>query len=186
MSVVKASKKLSPNTLTLRNPLFVGSIKYRIRSRSLGTSKVSVRPTLAPLKVTICVGLAQPSLGPGPGNADACTGTTVCSPVVVPVVPVVVPVVPVVLVPVVVPVVLVPLVACPHAGNANTKRRVRAANIVLKYGTDFSLLVIYHNNSPTIAYLCKQCNELGKRDVAASHASAKRIRTSTIPLLPLA
>jgi hypothetical protein len=88
------------------------------------------------------VGFAQPSLAPGPGNADACTGTTVCSPVVVPVVPVVVPVVPVVLVPVVVPVVvvpvvlvpvvLVPVVACPHAGNANTKRKVRAANIVLK------------------------------------------------------
>jgi hypothetical protein len=50
---------------------------------------------------------------------------------VVPVVlvPVVVPVVPVVPVPVVV---LVPVVACPHAGKANTKRKVRAANIVLK------------------------------------------------------
>ena len=68
-------------------------------------------------------------------------------PVVVPVVPVVVPVVvlvpvvvPVVLVPVVVPVVpvvLVPVVACPHAGNANTNRKVRAANIVLMYGTGF-------------------------------------------------
>jgi hypothetical protein len=103
---------------------------------------------------------------------------------VVPVVPVVVPVVPVVVVPVV-PVVLVPVVACPHAGNANTKRKVRAANIVLKYGTGFPLLVIYHTNSPTLAYLCKQCNILGKRDVAASPASAKGIRTSTIPLLPL-
>src|SRR5215217_5347857 len=39
------------------------------------------------------------------------------------VVPVVVPVVPVV---------LVPVVACPHSGNANTNRKVRAANIVLK------------------------------------------------------
>jgi hypothetical protein len=64
-------------------------------------------------------------------------------PVVVPVVPVVVPVVvPEVVpevVPVVVPVVPVVLVsvgACPHAGNANTKRKARAANIVLKYGTD--------------------------------------------------
>src|SRR5215217_53132 len=56
-------------------------------------------------------------------------------PVVVPVVPVVVPVVPVV-VPVV-PVVLVPVVASPHAGNANTKRKVRAANIVRKYSTGF-------------------------------------------------
>jgi hypothetical protein len=46
------------------------------------------------------------------------------------VVPVVVPVVPVV------PVVLVPVVACPHAGNANTKRKVKAANIVRKYGTN--------------------------------------------------
>ena len=66
----------------------------------------------------------------------------VLMPVVVPVVPVVlvvlvpvvVPVVPVVLVPVV-PVVLVPVVACPHAGNANTNRKVRAANIVRKYST---------------------------------------------------
>ena len=55
-------------------------------------------------------------------------------PVVVPVVvlvPVVVPVVPVV------PVVLVPVVACPHAGKANTNRKVMAANIVRKYGTGF-------------------------------------------------
>ncbi len=104
-------------------------------------------------------------------------------------VPVVVLIVPVVLVPVVlvpvVPVVLVPVVACPHAGNANTKRKVRATNIVLRYGTGFPLLVTYHTNSPTIAYLCKQCNILGKRDVAASPAAAKGIRTSTIPLLPL-
>jgi hypothetical protein len=48
--------------------------------------------------------------------------------------------VPVVLVPVV-PVVLVPVVCCPHAGNANTKRKVRAANIVRKYGTYLSPLV---------------------------------------------
>jgi hypothetical protein len=72
---------------------------------------------------------------------------------VVPVVPVVVPVDPVVLVPVVVPVVLVPVVvSCPHAGNANTNRKVRAANIVLKYGTGFPLLVFYHPNPFTIAY----------------------------------
>jgi hypothetical protein len=50
-------------------------------------------------------------------------------------VPVVVPVVPVV------PVVLVPVVCCPHAGNANTKRKVRAANIVRKYGTYLSSLL---------------------------------------------
>jgi hypothetical protein len=55
-------------------------------------------------------------------------------PVVVPVVPVVV--VPVVLVPVVVPVVpVVVVVACPQAGNANTKRKVRATKIVRKYST---------------------------------------------------
>jgi hypothetical protein len=42
------------------------------------------------------------------------------------VVPVVVPVVPVV---------LVPVVACPHAGNANTRRKVRTINIVRKYST---------------------------------------------------
>ncbi len=35
-------------------------------------------------------------------------------------------------VPVVVPVVLVVVVCCPHAGNANTKRKVRAANTVRK------------------------------------------------------
>jgi hypothetical protein len=29
------------------------------------------------------------------------------------------------------------VVACPHAGNANTKRKVRAATVVRKYGTDF-------------------------------------------------
>ena len=29
----------------------------------------------------------------------------------------------------------------------------------------------------TIAYRCKQCNDLGKRDVAASTAAAKGIRT---------
>ena len=93
------------------------------------------------------MGLSQPWLGPGPGSPEACTGATVCSPVVVvvpvvvpvvPVVPVVVPVVPVVVVPVVlVPVVVVPVVvglglACPHAGDANTNTKVRAANIVRK------------------------------------------------------
>jgi len=96
---------------------------------------------------------------------------------VVPVVPVVVPVVPVVLVPVVVPVVLVPVVACPHAGNANTNTKARDTNIVLKYGTDFSLLDIYRTNPLTIAYLCKQCNVLGKRDVVALPAKSTGIRT---------
>jgi hypothetical protein len=90
-----------------------------------------------------------------------------------PVVPVVVPVVPVVLVPVV----LVPVVDCPHAGNVNTKRKVRDTNIVRKYGTDFPLLVIYHTNRLTIAYRSKQCNVLGKRDVATSPAAATGIRT---------
>jgi hypothetical protein len=54
------------------------------------------------------------------------------------IVPVVVPVVPVVLVLVVVPVVpvvVVVVVVCPHAGNVNTKRKVRVANITRKYGT---------------------------------------------------
>jgi hypothetical protein len=102
---------------------------------------------------------------------------------VVPVVLVVVPVVPVVLVPVVpvvvpvVPVVLVVVVACPHAGNANTKRKVKATNIVLIYGTDFPPLVIYLTNPLTIAYLRKQCNDLGKREVAASPSAATWIRT---------
>jgi len=101
-------------------------------------------------------------------------------PVVVPevvgVVSVVPVVVPVVLVPVV-PVVLVYVVCCPHAGNANTKRKVRAANIVRKYGTDFPLRVIYHTNPFTIAYWCRQSNDLGKRDVAASPAVATGIWT---------
>ena len=103
---------------------------------------------------------------------------------VVPVVPVVVPVVPVVLVPVVpvvpvvlVPVVLVVVVVCPHAGNANTNRKVKATNIVLIYGTDFPPLIIYLTNPLTIAYLRKQCNDLGKREVAASPSAAKGIRT---------
>jgi hypothetical protein len=102
---------------------------------------------------------------------------------VVPVVLVVVPVVPVVLVPVVpvvvpvVPVVLVVVVACPHAGNANTNRKVKATNIVLIYGTDFPPLVIYLTNPLTIAYLRKQCNDLGKREVAASPSAATWIRT---------
>jgi len=93
----------------------------------------------------------------------------------VPVVPVLVPVVPVV-VPVV-PVVLVVVVACPHAGNANTNRKVKATNIVLIYGTDFPPLVIYLTNPLTIAYLRKQCNDLGKREVAASPSAATWIRT---------
>src|SRR5215217_2688919 len=77
----------------------------------------------------------------------------------------------------VVPVVLVPVVACPHAGKANTNRKVRATNIVFMYGTDFPLLIIYLTNPLTIAYLCKQCNDLGKREVASSPSAAKGIRT---------
>jgi hypothetical protein len=52
----------------------------------------------------------------------------------------------VVLVPVVVPVVPVPVVpvelvvCCPHAGNANTNSRVRAASGTRKYILDFSPL----------------------------------------------
>jgi hypothetical protein len=59
---------------------------------------------------------------------------------------------------VLVPVVLVPVDCCPHAGNANTNRKLRAANIVRKYGMGFPLLVIYHTNPWTIAYRCKQRN----------------------------
>src|SRR5215217_1428396 len=95
-------------------------------------------PVLAPLLVAVLSSVVEP----------------VCAPVV----PVVVSFVGVV---------LVSVVCCPHAGNANTKRKVRAANIVRKYGTDFPLLVIYLTNPLTIAYRCKQCNFLGRRDVAA-------------------
>src|SRR5215217_989195 len=77
----------------------------------------------------------------------------------------------------VVPVVLVPVVACPHAGKANTNRKVRATNIVFMYGTGFPLLIIYLTNPLTIAYLCKQGNDLGKREVASSPSAAKGIRT---------
>ena len=89
------------------------------------------------------MGLAHPSLEPDPGNADACSGTTVGSPVVA--VVFIVPVVPVVSV-------VVPVVCCPHAGNADTKRKVRAANIVRKYGTNLPLLAIYHTYPLTIDY----------------------------------
>jgi hypothetical protein len=77
----------------------------------------------------------------------------------VPVVPVVL--VPVVLVPVVVPVVpvvLVLVVACPHAGNANTKRKVRATNIVRKYGTYLSPLVHIRIAYFTLVHRRKSCN----------------------------
>jgi len=82
----------------------------------------------------------------------------------------VVPVVPVVLVPVVVPAVglalalalglalgLALVVACPHASNANTKRKVRAANIVRKYGTNLSPLVHILIACFTLVHRCKYC-----------------------------
>jgi hypothetical protein len=50
----------------------VGSIKYRIRITSVGTSKAAVRCVSLPLKVVISTGLVQPSLGPAPGSAVAC------------------------------------------------------------------------------------------------------------------
>ena len=80
-------------------------------------------------------------------------------PVVVPVVPVVlVPVVvPVVLVPVV-PVVLVPVVCCPHAGNANTNTKARDDNVVRKYGTYLSPLVRQHITCFTLVHRRKSCN----------------------------
>src|SRR5215211_5753671 len=118
----------------------------RMSITSPGTS------TSLPIAVPPARGPFSRSCGSGCGDEFSGGGVlvvvpvvpVVLMPVVVPVVPVVlvvlvpvvVPVVPVVLVPVV-PVVLVPVVACPHAGNANTNRKVRAANIVLKYGTGF-------------------------------------------------
>src|SRR5215204_6265492 len=44
----------------------------------------------------------------------------------------------------VVPVVLVPVVCCPHAGNANTNTKARDDNVVRKYGTYLSPLVRQH------------------------------------------
>jgi hypothetical protein len=77
----------------------------------------------------------------------------------------------------VVPVVLVPVVACPHAGNADTKRKVSPANIVRTYSTGFPLLVICRTNSFTIVYRCKQCNVLGDCLEATSPGVATKIRT---------
>src|SRR5215216_2608197 len=128
-------------------------------------------PVLAPLLVAVLSSVVEPVCAPVVPVVVSFVGVVLVS--VVSVVPVVVPVV---LVPVV-PVVLVYVVCCPHAGNANTKRKVRAANIVRKYGTDFPLLVIYLTNPLTIAYRCKQCNFLGRRDVAAPSAAAPGIRT---------
>src|SRR5215216_6120441 len=138
--------------------------------------------TSLPIAVPPARGPLSTSWGSGSGDEGSGGRVLVVVPVVpVVLVPVVVPVVPVVLVPVVfvpvVPVVLVPVVACPHAGNANTNRKVRATNIVFMYGTDFPLLIIYLTNPLTIAYLCKQCNDLGKREVASSPSAAKGIRT---------
>jgi hypothetical protein len=65
------------------------------------------------------------------------------------VVPVVVPVVPVV---------LVPVVACPHAGNANTNTKARDDNIVRQYGTYLSPLVQLHITCFTLVHRRKSCN----------------------------
>jgi fumarate reductase subunit D len=61
-------------------------------------------------------------------------------------------------VPVVVPVVVVVVVCCPHAGNANTKRKVRVANIVRQYGTYLSLLVHIRFACFTLVHRHKSCN----------------------------
>jgi hypothetical protein len=78
-------------------------------------------------------------------------------PVVVVVVPVDPVVVPVVLVPVV-PVMLVPVVCCPHAGNANTNTKARDDNVVRKYGTYLSPLVQLHITCFTLVHRRKSCN----------------------------
>jgi hypothetical protein len=65
------------------------------------------------------------------------------------VVPVVVPVVPVV---------LVPVVACPHAGNANTNTKARDDNIVRTYSTYLSPLVQLHITCFTLVHRRKSCN----------------------------
>jgi hypothetical protein len=71
----------------------------------------------------------------------------------------------------------VPVVACPHAGNADTKRKVSPANIVRTYSTGFPLLVICRTNSFTIVYRCKQYNDLGDCLEATSPGAATKIRT---------
>ena len=52
-----------------------------------------------------------------------------------------------------------PVVCCPHAGNANTKRKVRAANIALKYGTSLSPLVHILIACLTLVHRRKLCND---------------------------
>jgi len=88
-------------------------VSYATRHCGPTIVKKGVSVLVSPLPVKVSTTLQPPLSAIG----------AVVVPVVVPVVPVVVPVVPVV---------LVPVVACPHAGNANTNRKVRAANIVLK------------------------------------------------------
>jgi hypothetical protein len=53
---------------------------------------------------------------------------------------------------------VVVLVACPHTGKANTKRKVRAANIVRKYSTYLSSLVHIRFACFTLVHRHKLCN----------------------------
>jgi hypothetical protein len=109
----------------------------------------SVVLSCVPVNVVTLSSLTKQEDPIGVGDAE------VLVPVVVPVVvlvPVVVPVVPVV------PVVLVLVVCCPHAGYANTRRKVRPANIVRKYGTSLSPLVHIRFACVTLVHRHKSCN----------------------------
>src|SRR5829696_7332855 len=155
------SSQFSVTTMIWSIPTtFVPSGRMSITSPGTSTSlPIAVPPARGPFS-TSCGSGSGDALSRGGMLGGLLVVVPVVPVVLVPVVPVVVPVVPVVLVPVVpvvpvvlvvlvpvvvpvvpvvvpavvpvVPVVLVPVVACPHAGNANTKRKVRAANIVRK------------------------------------------------------
>jgi hypothetical protein len=63
-------------------------------------------------------------------------------------------------------VVLVPVDCCPHAGNANIKRKVRATNIVRKYGTYLSSLVHIRFACFTLVHRHKSCNLYARHTIA--------------------
>src|SRR5829696_5018297 len=105
--------------------------------------------TSLPIAVPPARGPLSTSCGSGSGDEASGGGMLGGVLVVVVVVPVVVPVVPVV---------LVPVVACPHAGNANTNTKARDDNIVRQYGTYLSPLVQLHITCFTLVHRRKSCN----------------------------
>jgi hypothetical protein len=160
-TVSYATRHSGPTIVKKGVSVLVSPLPLKV-STTLQASLSAIGAVLVPVVVPVVLVVLVPvvSVVPGVVPADALAVAlavelalalalavgleTIVVPVVVVVVPEVVPVVPVVvpvvvLVPVV-PVVLVPVDCCPHAGNANTKRKVRATNIARKYGTHLSPL----------------------------------------------